>query len=208
MGKGARQAPLFGLRGFDRDLLERIEMLERKAEIPITTKTRIPKEDTTQTMFEDKLAELENTYLKQLDDPDMALQSGYTYTAPLEMFYPLMEAQNRSWSNGLRHEADRVVEGPVSRVLPRMWRQPGVMPPTIHYWALVMMTRKDVSPCTVLSAGSMMVATLALQFILLAVVIESATSMSCDPVTQTGCRAGEYCSRAYANGQCNDCYTR
>ena len=150
--------------GSDCELLGRIEQLESSMGITITEETLRPKADTTDETFRKKLDELESTYLKLLDHPDMALQSGYTYSAPL--WSPLLD------------EEKKPPEPSSKALLPRMhvmWQQPGVMPPTIHYWALVMMTRRDASLRTLLSASFMMVATLAFQFILLAVVIASAS---------------------------------
>jgi hypothetical protein len=43
------------------------------------------------------------------------------------------------------------------------------------------------------------------QFTLLVLVTEAGTSSACDAEKQEGCHLGEYCSLAFANGQCNDC---
>jgi len=43
------------------------------------------------------------------------------------------------------------------------------------------------------------------QFALLVLATEAGSSHACDARTQDGCRLGEYCSLAFARGQCNDC---
>ena len=44
-----------------------------------------------------------------------------------------------------------------------------------------------------------------LQLYLLVLLMEAGTSRACNAETQLGCQPGQYCSLAFANGQCNDC---
>ncbi len=98
---------------------------------------------------------------------------------------------------------------------PRRWHryledaghQPGTAPKGIHYWSFIVQTRSRASVCQILIAVALSIATIITQLLLLAVVVESSTSQTCDYKTQTGCRDGEYCSVNYAKGQCNDCAT-
>ena len=85
--------------------------------------------------------------------------------------------------------------------------QPGTAPKGIHYWAIMIATRAGAYWHEIAAAILFQYSTVLLQFLLLAVVVETATSTTCDFDTQTGCRSGEYCSINYARGQCNDCAT-
>ena len=85
--------------------------------------------------------------------------------------------------------------------------QPGAAPKGIHYWGVMMMTRAFAPWYEIVFSLLVQGITVTLQVLLLAVVVETATSTTCDFDTQTGCRAGEYCSINYARGQCNDCAT-
>ena len=85
--------------------------------------------------------------------------------------------------------------------------QPGRVPKGIHYWAFMVRTRRGAGWCDFSYAFIATVVTIMVQLLTLAIVVESGTSQTCDYKTQTGCRAGEYCSVNYAKGQCNDCAT-
>ena len=236
--------------GPDRQLLLRVEALEardgKKATGDDGGGAKQQHKKKSEQEFQERLDNLESMYLNRLDHPDTWLQSGYDFTAPLEMFddgniewkdlavadasggarsprtqaaslEPAPEAvtgtgttlRTTSTRAHLSRSFTKTVRRVAGQITPRtrLWQQPGRMPPTIHYWALVMMTRADASAPMLLAAAFTQIVTLVIQFILLAVVVESATSRSCDPVSQTGCRLGEYCSIAYASGQCNDCAT-